>query len=157
MGRLRHKRMHKNHLKTKKTFRTKRRTKDVDQVHEDLQAENVKELIHFKADGDLPGLGQFYCIHCARHFVDDVALQGHLKSSIHKRRVRQLKDEPYTQAEADAAGGLGQYVKKGQVTVPSMEELHAVRQGQGKSMVLDGGDDAAIAAAAAAGQQQQQP
>ncbi len=29
-----------------------------------------------EASDDLPGLGQFYCVQCARHFADDATLQG---------------------------------------------------------------------------------
>ncbi len=29
---------------------------------------------------DLPGLGQYYCVQCARHFADDATLQGCISS-----------------------------------------------------------------------------
>lgn len=52
----------------KKKYRTKRRTRDIDQIVEDLdrqvqckQEEPTKPII----DLDLPGGGQFYCVHCA--------------------------------------------------------------------------------------------
>lgn len=31
----------------------------------------------FEVDDDLPGLGQFYCTECARHFTDDATLVLH--------------------------------------------------------------------------------
>lgn len=64
MGRLRRKRMHKNIKDQKKKYRTKRRTKDIDQIHDDLEPENSVKLLA-KNDPDLPGSGQYYCLHCA--------------------------------------------------------------------------------------------
>ncbi|KAI9312897.1 hypothetical protein BX666DRAFT_1865448 [Dichotomocladium elegans] len=58
-------------------------------------------------DPDKPGLGQNYCVECARHFISRDALSEHLRGKTHKKRVKLLKEEPYTQAEADAAAGLG--------------------------------------------------
>ena len=45
MGRVqRSRRMHKNIKDIKKKHRTKRRTKDMDQLHEDMKAENAERL-----------------------------------------------------------------------------------------------------------------
>ena len=57
--------MHKNIKDIKKKHRTKRRTKDMDQIHEDMKAENVERLRRQEVDYDLPGAGQHYCLHCA--------------------------------------------------------------------------------------------
>ncbi|KAI7895902.1 uncharacterized protein EV154DRAFT_386250, partial [Mucor mucedo] len=57
-------------------------------------------------DTDLPGLGQHYCIECARHFISEAHYAEHLKSKLHKRRLKKLEDEPYTQEEADRAAGI---------------------------------------------------
>lgn len=65
MGRLRRKRMHKNDKHLKKKYRTKRRTKDLDQIHEDMQPKNAAKLKSQACDMDLPGSGQYYCIQCA--------------------------------------------------------------------------------------------
>ena len=65
MGRYRRKRMHKNIKDIKKKYRTKRRTKDIDQIHEDLRPENAERLRSQAVDHDLPGLGQHYCLTCA--------------------------------------------------------------------------------------------
>lgn len=108
MGRLRRKRMHKNIKDIKKKYRTKRRTKDLDQVHVDMKEENAKELLD-KRDPDLPGGGAFYCLNCARHFVDDKSLQDHFKTKVHKKRMTALKEKPYTIEESEAAGGQGSY------------------------------------------------
>ncbi len=65
MGRLRKKRMHKNIRDLHKKYRTRRYAKDMDQIHEDLQPENVAAVEAAEPDGDLPGLGKLYCFHCA--------------------------------------------------------------------------------------------
>ena len=56
--------MHKNIKDQKKKYRTKRRTKDIDQIHEDLKPENASKL-QSQNDPDLPGAGQFYCLQCS--------------------------------------------------------------------------------------------
>lgn len=40
---------------------------------------------------DLPGLGQFYCVPCARHFADAVTLETHNQSKLHRRRIKVCK------------------------------------------------------------------
>jgi bud site selection protein 20 len=109
MGRLRRKRTHKNIKDIKKKFRTRRRTKDIDQIHDDLEPKNAEILLNQEPNTDLPGLGQHYCLECARYFVDMTSLQGHLKSKVHKRRLKELAEPPYTQKEAEAAAGMGSY------------------------------------------------
>lgn len=44
--------------------------------------------------------------------MDEKTLEEHRRSKLHKRRIRDLRDTPYSQAEADAAGGLGSYTIK---------------------------------------------
>ena len=53
------------------------------------------------------GGGDFPCVECSRHFISPEALKTHTKTKVHKRRLKELKDEPYSQAEAEAAAGLG--------------------------------------------------
>ena len=65
MGRLRRKRVHKNDKHLKKKYRLKRRTKDLDQIHVDMQPKNAAKLKSQELDVDLPGAGQYYCIQCA--------------------------------------------------------------------------------------------
>ena len=95
----------------KRSSKTKARTKDLDQIHSDL-SQNPQ----FPLDPDLPGLGQHYCVHCARHFISTGDLGVHLRTKLHKKRyfvviyknrIKVLKEEPYTQKEAEAAAGLG--------------------------------------------------
>jgi bud site selection protein 20 len=99
--------------------------RDLDQIHEDLRS--PKHLAAHKASKsaeDLPGLGQFYCVECAKYFESEHSQVTHLKGSTHKRRfvfaiavahrslltfhsrLKALKEGPYTQKEAEAAIGL---------------------------------------------------
>ena len=89
----------------------------MDQIHEDLKPTSVQKLANQPVDYELPGMGQFYCLQCARHFVDEHTLVAHRKSKVHKRRVKQLSETPYTQKEADAAAGLGTYTRPSKVEV----------------------------------------
>nr|XP_039264624.1 zinc finger protein 593-like [Styela clava] len=99
-----------SHKNYGKRLKTKRRTKDVDQIHEDMKPGNKNKLLNQPIDTDLPGEGQNYCLHCARHFIDITALKSHFKTKVHKRRLKQLATEPYTQEEAERAAGMGNYI-----------------------------------------------
>jgi bud site selection protein 20 len=46
------------------------------------------------------------CLARSRHFVNVASLQEHVKSKVHKKRVKLLKEEPYLQKEAEVAVGL---------------------------------------------------
>eukprot|EP00128_Syssomonas_multiformis_P017962 Colp12_sorted_trinity150504_noHs@13138 len=109
MGRLRKKRMHVNNKEThRKYIKTRNRAKDTDQVYEDL--EKPEKFENMPVDPELPGLGQHYCISCAKYFIDRAALDTHNESRPHKRRLKTLASEgAYSQAEADAAAGMGSY------------------------------------------------
>ncbi|KAM4046211.1 zinc finger protein 593 isoform 1-T2 [Anomaloglossus baeobatrachus] len=104
-----------------KLWKTKRRVKDIDQIHEDLRPENVPRLLKQEIDYSLPGNAQHYCIHCARYFVDLKTLKEHFKTKVHKRRLKQLKEEPYTQEEAERAAGMGSYKAPKQIQVRTQE------------------------------------
>ncbi|KAI8613838.1 bud site selection-related protein, partial [Chytriomyces sp. MP71] len=106
---------HKSIRDVKRSSRTRARVKDLDQIHEDiaktLAASSSTSLptnamASTELDPDLPGLGQFYCIHCAKYFISQAAMDVHLASKPHKKRVKILKETPYTQEEAEAAVGL---------------------------------------------------
>ncbi|PVU90023.1 hypothetical protein BB561_005056 [Smittium simulii] len=107
MGRLRRSRVHKGIKDISKKYRLKRKTKDLDQIQADLLPENKPKLESFEIDPELPGLGQFYCIECTKHFTDATSKLKHIASKVHKRRLRQLKDTAYTQKEAEYAAGVG--------------------------------------------------
>ena len=50
----------------KKGWRTRKRTRDLDQIDDDLnKEEKLARLTAPEPDLDKPGLGQFYCVHCA--------------------------------------------------------------------------------------------
>ncbi|KAJ2492039.1 hypothetical protein IWW37_001753 [Coemansia sp. RSA 2050] len=106
MARVRRKRMHCNNKELHQRYKSKRRTKDLDQIQEDLKPENRQRLLNMAEDEDLPGLGQHYCVECSRYYIDERALGEHIRGREHKRRVRDLKVPAYTQKEAEAAVGL---------------------------------------------------
>lgn len=90
-----------------KRYKTKRRIKDLDVIFQELSSkEKIQELLNQPLDETKPGLGQHYCIHCAKYMESAMALKTHLKSKVHKRRVKELKSMPYTQEVADAANGV---------------------------------------------------
>ena len=91
----------------KSKAKTRRHTRDLDQVHADIHSKKHLQQYHdTKAPEDLPGFGQWYCVECAKWFESETNLVKHAKGKPHKRRVRQLKEEPYSQKEAEAAIGL---------------------------------------------------
>jgi len=104
------KKQHKGDRPLKEKYRTRRRTKDHDQIHVDLKPENVKKLLQQAEDLDVTGNAQFYCLHCAKYFITDSALKKHFTGKPHKRRIKALQTEPYSQEEAERAAGMGSYV-----------------------------------------------
>ncbi len=88
MGRVRNSRRRTAKSKEyKKGHATCNRKRDIDQIQDDMAKE--KELgakKEFELDEDLPGLGQFYCTPCGRHFHDEVTLTAHVATKLHRRR-----------------------------------------------------------------------
>ena len=41
------------------------------------------------------GLGQIYCVACARYFRDDDNYDRHIRTKPHKKRVKELQEEPH--------------------------------------------------------------
>lgn len=72
----------------KKTLtKTRRRLRDVDQVIADLKSpKHLAQYKATKANEDLPGLGQFYCVECAKWFESENSMVTHRKGKTHKRR-----------------------------------------------------------------------
>lgn len=93
----------------KRKLKTKRRTKDLDEIDNDMIEENARKLLHQEIDLDKPGSAQFYCLHCARYFIDEHALKEHFRTKAHKRRLKALELEPYTIEESERAAGKGSY------------------------------------------------
>ena len=65
------------------------------QIDDDLKSKSA-ELLNQSVDLDKPGFAQFYCLHCAKYFVDDHSMQAHFKTKVHKRRLKALELEPYS-------------------------------------------------------------
>ncbi|KAI1371917.1 hypothetical protein F4677DRAFT_280432 [Hypoxylon crocopeplum] len=87
--------------------KTRRKTRDLDQIKADLlSSKHLAQFKESKAPEDLPDLGKWYCKECAKWYESEVNLVVHRKGKPHKRRVKQLREEPYTQKEAEAAIGL---------------------------------------------------
>eukprot|EP00448_Togula_jolla_P006115 CAMPEP_0170616084 /NCGR_PEP_ID=MMETSP0224-20130122/25686_1 /TAXON_ID=285029 /ORGANISM="Togula jolla, Strain CCCM 725" /LENGTH=116 /DNA_ID=CAMNT_0010941867 /DNA_START=71 /DNA_END=421 /DNA_ORIENTATION=- len=82
------------------------RFRDQDQVHDDMKMPDLFKPGKLPMDEDLPGMGQFYCIACARFFKDAEVLKGHERSKLHKKKLKKAKEEPHTQRDAEAAIGL---------------------------------------------------
>ncbi|KAL3825870.1 hypothetical protein ACJIZ3_021899 [Penstemon smallii] len=90
-----------------KTFRRgKFLVKGDDAVYDELQklGGDSKSL---PVDEDLPGMGQYYCLHCDRYFANATVRDEHFKTKRHRKRLKQLIDAPHTQLHADLAAGMG--------------------------------------------------
>ncbi|GFO49124.1 Zinc finger protein 593-like [Plakobranchus ocellatus] len=121
MGRNRLKKMHKGDKPLKEKYRTKRRTKDLDLIHNDMKSPD--SLLKQEVDLDKPGAAQFYCLTCAKYFINQKALTDHFKSKPHKRRLKALEVEPYTHEEAERAAGMGSYIAPKKVEVLAQDKL----------------------------------
>ncbi|XP_023801770.1 zinc finger protein 593, partial [Cyanistes caeruleus] len=60
-----------------------------------------------------------------RYFVDLNSMKEHFRSKVHKKRLKQLREAPYTQEEAERAAGMGSYIppKKVEVQTQPLEEV----------------------------------
>lgn len=121
MGRYARKKKYKGAKPLGNKYRTKRKTKDPDQIHEDMSPSNAAKLLNQEVDFDKAGAGQFYCLHCAKYFINEPALKEHFRGKPHKRRIKSLQVEPYTQAEAERAAGMGSYVAPKRVVVETQQ------------------------------------
>lgn len=125
-----------------KRYKTKRRTKDLDLIYDDLASKDkIQQLLNQPLDETKPGLGQHYCIHCAKYLETAIALKTHLKSKRHRRRVNELKGVPYTQETADAAAGynLNKFLNrveqiKGAVGAEKENNEHLLKEHLDKSL-----------------------
>ena len=90
----RNKHLHKKH-------KTKHYTRDIDQVWEDIQPENIRKFDNMPIDEDLPGLGQHYCVTCSKFFVDQYALEQCKRTKFHKRMIKNLRERPHDHKSAE--------------------------------------------------------
>ncbi|KAH7474210.1 Zinc finger protein 593-like protein [Phytophthora ramorum] len=99
-------RAHAKKKQYKRGHATKNRSRDIDQIQDDLSVEKMTgKNMAFEEDEDLPGLGQFYCTPCGRHFIDAKTRDVHLKTKVHKRRLKDVAQKQYTQNEAMQGAG----------------------------------------------------
>jgi len=70
MGRVARKKQHKGDRPLKEKYRTRRKTKDHDQIHMDLKPEHAAELLKQAVDYDVIGNAQHYCLTCAQYFIN---------------------------------------------------------------------------------------
>jgi hypothetical protein len=100
----------KNRRYKRRVMDLKNRSRDLDRIQDDLKAMAAGKPAPHVREGveaaDLPGGGASYCAPCARHFVDDRALALHAKTKDHRKQLRRVAEEQYTQAEADAGAGM---------------------------------------------------
>lgn len=110
-----------------KRYKTKRRTRDLDLIYNDLSnPESINKLKNQPLDELKPGLGQYYCIHCAKYFENQISLDRHSRSKVHKRRVKELKERPYSPLEAEAAAGVN--MEKFAASVEKFKQLEHYKQ-----------------------------
>ena len=72
-----------------------------------MKPENKSKLEAQELDEEKPGLGQHYCLECAKYYESDEALVNHTKSKVHRRRLKELKFGSYTKEEAERTAGRG--------------------------------------------------
>ncbi|XP_074047755.1 LOW QUALITY PROTEIN: zinc finger protein 593 [Macrotis lagotis] len=119
MGRSRRTGAHRAHSLGRQ-LKAKRRRPDLDQIHRDLRPDAARRpRPDAEPDPDLPGGGLHRCLACARYFIDAASLKNHLKSKDHKKRLKQLRVEPYSQEEAERAAGMGSYVPPKWLAAPT--------------------------------------
>ncbi|XWS55866.1 hypothetical protein CRYUN_Cryun09bG0036700 [Craigia yunnanensis] len=93
------------------SHKTARRTKFLlkgdDAVYDELQKDD-SENKPLPRDEDLPGMGQYYCLHCDRYLVNVTVRDEHFKTKRHKKRLKQMSGPaPHTQLDAELAAGMG--------------------------------------------------
>ncbi|XP_015574898.1 bud site selection protein 20 isoform X3 [Ricinus communis] len=75
--------------KRRYSHKTARRSKFLvkgdDMVYDELKKPD-SEKKSLPLDEDLPGMGQYYCLHCDRYFANVTIRDDHFKSKRHKKR-----------------------------------------------------------------------
>ncbi|KAL0234592.1 hypothetical protein PCE1_001628 [Barthelona sp. PCE] len=94
--------------KTSSKVRARFEVRDIDEIQEDLKTEGVVEKIMCRdLDDRLPAQGRFFCMACDQYFMTKHDLEHHSRTKRHKKRLKLLKEQPYTQKEAEWASGMG--------------------------------------------------
>lgn len=125
-----------------KRYKTKRRTRDLDLVYNDLSSkESILRLKNQPLDETKPGLGQYYCIECAKYFETQPTLDLHRKGKVHKRRLKDLLQRPYSPLESQAAAGYNvQRFMESVEKYKKLEELKKENKEEYESLVLQKND-----------------
>lgn len=112
------------------------------QIDDDLKNKS-EELLNQSVDLDRPGFAQFYCLHCAKYFIDDHSLQQHFRTKVHKRRLKALELEPYSIEESERAAGHGSFIepeKRIIETQPTKEEFATGKRVKVEKVVPENND-----------------
>ncbi|XP_057535201.1 uncharacterized protein LOC130813387 [Amaranthus tricolor] len=102
---------HRSVKKRRYSHKTHRRSKFLvkgdDLVYDELQKTDGDRK-PLPLDEDLPGMGQYYCLHCDRYFSNVTVRDEHFKTKRHKKRLKtMLGPAPHTQLDAELAAGMG--------------------------------------------------
>ncbi|KAK1340343.1 LOW QUALITY PROTEIN: hypothetical protein QTO34_018911 [Cnephaeus nilssonii] len=100
-------------------MKAKRRRPDLDEIHRELRPQVLSRPRPDAARPGPAGGGLHRCLACSRYFIDSANLKTHFRSKDHKKRLKQLSVEPYTQEEAERAAGMGSYVPPQRLAVPT--------------------------------------
>ncbi|KAJ0262184.1 hypothetical protein HA466_0051610 [Hirschfeldia incana] len=107
MGRCPTRKVKKRRLSHKTARRDKFEVKGDDLVYTELRKPEA-ETKPLELSEDLPGMGQFYCLHCDRYFSKASVRDDHFKTKKHKKRVKIMNGPaPHSQLDADLAAGMG--------------------------------------------------
>ena len=106
-GKCPHRSVKKRRYSHKTARRTKFLVKGDDMVYDELTKFEV-EKPSLPVDEDLPGMGQYYCLHCDRYFANVSVRDEHFKTKRHRKRVKLMTGPaPHTQLDAELAAGMG--------------------------------------------------
>ncbi|KAL8135937.1 bud site selection protein 20 [Apium graveolens] len=110
-GKCPHRKVKKRRYSHKQFRRDKFETKGDDAVYDELKKTtdpDYKPKAPLPLDEDLPGMGQYYCLHCDRYFANVTVRDEHFKTKKHRKRLKIMAGPaPHTQLDADLAGGMG--------------------------------------------------
>ncbi|KAK4683785.1 bud site selection protein 20, partial [Tremellales sp. Uapishka_1] len=126
MGRLRRSRAHHARRDVHRAARTRVRTRDLDIIQNDMKPENREAMLNQPIDEEKPGLGQHYCLECAKYYESNVALVMHKKSKVHRRRLKELKEPAYTVEESKAGLGVDNKQRGVEEVVKRMEGMEGM-------------------------------